>query len=194
MAQKRKIDQSKLIVATALELACKSGWDCLTIKSVARKAKLKMKTVTDIFPDKWALLKRVLETLEKETARDVKGKLGDGWRDNLFEILMTRIDIAEPHKKAYASLPSAFRKEPEVIQEFMKLFFKTMDNMLDLAGVPTGGFYPIHVTAFSVLYLSLIEVFLKDDTKDHSKIMATLDHRLGLFEKLINRTSCDKAK
>lgn len=194
MARKRKTDQSKLIVAAALELACKSGWDGLTIKAVARKAKLKLEIVTDIFPDRWALLKRVLETLEKETARAVKGKLGDDWRDNLFEILMTRIDIAEPHKKAYASLPSAFRKEPEVIPEFTKLFFETMDKILTLAGVPAGGFYPAHVAAFSVIYLSLINVFIKDDTKDHSKIMAMLDRRLGLFEKFVNRTHCDKVR
>jgi len=194
MARKRKTDQSKLIVDAALELACKSGWDGLTIKAVAKKAKLKTEVVTALFPDRWALLKRVLETLEKETARDVKGKLGDDWRDNLFEILMTRVDLAAPHKKAYASLPSAFRKEPQVIPEFTKLFFETMDKMLTLAGVPVGGFYPAHVAAFSVIYLSLIDVFIRDDTKDHSKIMAMLDRRLGLFEKFVNRTQCDKIK
>ncbi|MFH1158016.1 MAG: hypothetical protein V1721_03920 [Pseudomonadota bacterium] len=194
MAQKRKTDQSGLIVAAALELACESGWGGLTLKAVAKKAKLKPEAVTALFPDRWALLKRVLETLEKETACDVKDRLGNDWRDNLFEILMTRIDLAAPHKKAYASLPAAFRREPRALLEFAKLFFETMDKTLTLAGLPAGGLYPAHVAAFSVLSLSLVGAFLRDDAKDRSKIMATLDRRLGLFEKFVECTRCEKVK
>ena len=192
MARKRKTDQSKLITTAALELACKSGWESLTLKTVAKKAKLKTEDVTDIFSDKWEILKRILELLEKETACDVKGQLGESWRDNLFEILMTRSDLVAPHKKAYASLSAAFRKEPRAVPEFTKIFFKTAENMLTLAGVPSGGFYPVYVAAFSVLYLSFIETLIRDDSKDSSKIMAKLDRRLRLFEKFVNRTQCKR--
>ena len=192
MARKRKPDQSKLITTAALELACKSGWDSLTLKAVAKKAKLKTEDVTDIFSDKWEILKRILELLEKETARNVKSQLGENWRDNLFEILMTRSDLVAPHKKAYASLSAAFCKEPRAVPEFTKIFFKTADNMLVLAGIPSGGFYPVYVVAFGALYLSFIETFIRDDSKDSSKIMAKLDQRLRLFEKLVNRTQCNR--
>ena len=74
----------------------------------------------------------LLKKLEEKTARAVKGNLGDNWRDNLFEILMTRLELAAPHKKAYAAIPGALRREPREIQKFARL----RDRELGRSGEP----------------------------------------------------------
>ena len=140
---------------------------------------------------KLADMEAMLRKLEAKTAHDVKERLGDQWRDNLFEILMTRLDLVSPDKKVYASIPSALRKEPKEIPKFAKLFFKTMHNLLKLAKAPAQ---PHHTAAFSVLYATVVDTFLKDDTRDHAKTMAAIDKRLGLFEQFVNCDPCKELK
>jgi hypothetical protein len=132
----------------------------------------------------------LIRQIEEKTARAVKSNLGDNWRDNLFEIIMTRIDLAAPHKKKFAALRDEFRRDPKAIPTFARTYVGTMKRMLKLAEAPA---LPHHVAAFSVLYATIIDTFLKDDTRDHAKVMAALDKRLGYFEQFVDFASCRKA-
>jgi len=132
----------------------------------------------------------LLKKLEAETARDVKKRLSGNWRDNLFEIMMTRMDLAAKHKKTYAAIPSTLSHQPQEIPKFAKRFLKTMHHMLKLAKAPAS---PLHVAAFSVLYASVVNAFLNDVTKDRAKTMAALDKGLSMFEQFANCT-CGKSQ
>ena len=130
---------------------------------------------------------KLLKTIEEKTARDVKKRLGDNWRDNVFEIVMTRIDLTAPHKKKFTALRDAFRNDPKAIATFARPYCGTMKRILQLAEAPA---LPHHVAAFSVLYATIIDTFLKDDTRDHAKVMAALDKRLGYFEQFVDFSKC----
>ena len=136
---------------------------------------------------KLAAVAALLKKIEEKTARDVKERLGDSWRDNLFEIVMTRIDLAAPHKKTFAAMPAAFRRDPQAVPAFARTFWQTMSRILKLAEAPSK---PHHVAAFGVLYVSIIDTFIKDPTRDHAKTMAALDKRLGLFEQVVEFSRC----
>lgn len=129
----------------------------------------------------------LLKKLEEKTIRDVKNRLGSNWRDNLFEILMTRLDLAAPHKNTYAAIPAALCKNPRQIPTFSKTFFRTMRGILKLAKAPAS---PVHIAAFSVLYASVMDAFINDTAKDHAKTMAVLDQRLELFERFSDNLPC----
>src|SRR4051812_33165515 len=103
-------------------------------------------------------LAALLKKIEEKTTHAVKGRLGHNWRDNLFEIMMTRLELATPHKKEFMRLPAAFRKDPQTLPEFACGFLKTMSRMLKLAKAPSK---PHHVVAFSLLYATVIDTFLK---------------------------------
>jgi hypothetical protein len=129
----------------------------------------------------------LLRKIEEQTARTVKNRLGDNWRDNLFEIVMTRIDFAAPHKKKFIALKDTFREDPKALPSFARTYCGTMKRLLKLADAPA---LPHHVAAFSVLYATIIDTFLKDDTRDHAKTMAALDKRLGYFEQFVDFSRC----
>lgn len=135
--------------------------------------------------DMAALLKKV----EEKTTRAMKGNLGDNWRENLFEIIMTRVELAAPHKKQFLALPAAFRHDPKAIPRFARTYCGTMRRILKLAKAPA---HPHHVIAFSILYASIIDTFLKDPTRDHAKTMAALDKRLGWFEQVVEFSHCKR--
>jgi AcrR family transcriptional regulator len=190
MAQKQTIDQSKRILETALILADTAGWGAVTLKAVAKKSRIALNSVESLFPDVFALLTASLAQLELATLAEVKTRLDGSWRENLFEIIMTRLEISARHKNAYASLPTLLRQHPKYAAQSAKPFLKTMRHMLKLAEAPSAVLNPLSVTAFGVLYLTIVDGFLKDDTQDLSKTMALLDHRLVLFEKFAAYLQC----
>lgn len=131
---------------------------------------------------------KLLDTLDKKTAQAVKPRLGGSWRDNLFEIVMTRLELAAKDRKILASVPSELGRHPAEIPRFAGRFFSTMKTILEMAEGPAK---PHHVAGFAVLTLSLVDTFLKDGTKDLSKTMAALDRRLEWFERFADSTSCE---
>jgi hypothetical protein len=137
--------------------------------------------------DKLAEMDDLLRQIEEKTARAVKNRLSGNWRDNLFEIVMTRIDLAAPHKKRFAAMRDLFRDDPKALPHFARTYCGTMKRILKLADAPS---HPHHVAAFSILYATLIDTFLKDDTRDHAKVMAALDKRLGWFERFVEFAQC----
>jgi hypothetical protein len=58
-----------------------------------------------------------------------------------------------------------------------------MSWMLEAAGLSTAGLRGrLRVRALAVLYLSVLRVFLRDDSEDLAKTMAALDRRLRQAE------------
>ncbi len=131
---------------------------------------------------KVAEIAAILKKIEEKTARAVKSNLGDNWRENLFEIIMTRVDLAAPHKKKFLALPAAFRHDPKAIPRFCPHLLRDHEAHIETSRCLLP--HPHHVAAFSMLYASIIDTFLKDTTRDHAKTMAALDKRLGYFEQL----------
>ncbi len=183
MAQKRKTDQTKTIIDAALFLAGKQGWDSVSLGDIAKKAKLPLKTVSASFKDVWDVMEQALRSLEAETAATVENHLGDNWRDNLMEILMTRFELAQTQREAYLAVAPAVMKHPKLAKRFGKSFYRTMERMLDLAGAPCKKqCRPLCVTAMTALFLSLVHAWQQDETPDLSKTMAAIDKRTGTLE------------
>lgn len=183
MAQKRKTDQTKTVIDAALFLAGKQGWDSVSLSDIAKKAKLPLKTVSASFKDVWAVMEQALRSLELETTSTVENHLGDNWRDNLMEILMTRFELAQAQRDAYLAVAPAVMKHPKLVKRFGKSFYRSMERMLDLAGTPCKKqFKPLGVAAMGALFLSLVHAWEQDKTPDLSKTMAAIDKRAGLLE------------
>lgn len=191
MAQKRKPEQKKSIAAAALSLADVSGWASLDMAKIARKAKVKTADVHQHFDDIWDILIYVLADVEKETQDTVGGYLGDNWRDNVMEILMTRFDIAGRHRVAFSSLVRDIPKRPSLVRRLAPLFYGTMDRMLKEAGLSVP-FQPLAVAGFAAVYISVVHVWVKDDTRDQSKTMSAIDKRLELFASALDFVACKK--
>jgi len=185
MAQKRKPDQTKLIAEAALALAAKSGWEAVTFKDIAKKAKVSAAAVEGAFSDVWDILQWVLKKLEKDTQAAVEDYLGDDWRDNLAEILMMRFELAQAHRDAYTSIAPAALRNPQLVRRFAKGFYRTLERMLELAGLQKSKCQPLSVTAFGAVYISLADTWSKDTTRDLSKTMAAIDKRLDILEQVM---------
>jgi AcrR family transcriptional regulator len=186
MAQKRRPDQTKLIAEAALSLADNVGWERLTFKAIAGRAKISVKDVEAQFSDIWDILKWVLKRVDDETQDAVEKYLGNDWRDNLAEILMARFELAQAHRGAFASLRRAFVHHPEVAPRFVRGFYRSLNGALKLSGISKRLCQPVCVAGLGAVYLSLVDVWMKDTTRDLSKTMAAIDRRLDLYAQALD--------
>lgn len=129
----------------------------------------------------------LLRALEDKTARAVKKNLGPVWRDNLFEIMMTRLELAKKDKAAFAGLPAEIARTPSAVPRFASLAAGTLARMLKLAKAPDT---PAHVAGFAVLYAHVVRTFLDDNSRDMAKTMAALDRDLAHFERFCGYVTC----
>jgi hypothetical protein len=187
MAQKRTQNQSKLIIQSALALADKSGWRGLTLEAVAKKAKMKTSEVEKSYPHIWRILAAAVIDLDLATAAQAKGLSDTSWRDSLFEIIMTRLEIANDHKSAYIDA----LKQPQAMPHLAKPFFDSAVDMLKLAKAPATL---LHAAIFGAVYLAVVDAWKNDDSADMSKTMAVMDKRLGWFEKVAGYVPCSSGR
>lgn len=196
MPQKRKSEQSQdtgksqkkqqaALHAAALSLAAEHGWVDITTAEIYAKASLALpanapKTV-------WPLVADILASLDMRVKAEVQDRLGGAWRDDLFELLMTRFELMQPERAAYSDImPAALTRSCHAGRVLTPRLTREMHEIIEQAGVPVDGLRRhVAVVALSGLYLSLLEVWRQDDSTDMAKTMAAVDQRIGWFEKIL---------
>lgn len=107
---------------------------------------------------------------------------GDKPKDRLFELLMRRFEALRPHRKAIRSIAWDSIGDPAALLALKRLLI-SMGWMLEAASVPTAGLAGlVRRRVLALAYLSVLVVFLRDESRDLSKTMAALDRRLSLIE------------
>jgi AcrR family transcriptional regulator len=208
MAQKKKAHQSPKretaaqdhdrahLHAAALRLAAAHGWTDLSLGEIYAEAGVAMpRDVLNRRGGTWPLLSEILSSLEAAVNADVESRLGDSWRDNLFELLMTRFDQMQGDRLAYADImPAALTRAHQAGPYLSPRLVQAMDRAIDLAGVPVAGLArPVAVAVLTGIYLSLLETWRHDDSVDLARTMAAVDKRLGWFETVVEKLSRGQA-
>lgn len=174
------------VVSGALDLSSRMGWDMITMADIADKAHITLAELSEIFDDKTDVLAaygRMVDKKVLESCQDFDPSTPE--KDRLFEILMERFDILNKDRAAVCSILHSFLPDPKQAVIAVPHLARSMAWMLEAAKIDTGGIKgAIRVAGFSVIYLSVLRTWMKDDTQDLSQTMATLDRALGRAERL----------
>lgn len=182
---KPREDLRPVIMRAAMDVAGRDGWEAASPAAIAAETGISVSDVTALYGDIWEILADVLDDIEDRTEATVRDYLTDSWRDNLHEILMTRFDFAQEYRVALKSLPVFAARHPRHSRKFVRRLYDTLHRMLLLSRIDDDRVTPPAIGAFSLVYLSLVERWSKDDTADMSPTMAAIDKRLGWFEKAL---------
>jgi AcrR family transcriptional regulator len=101
-------------------------------------------------------------------------------RERLFDVLMRRIEILEPHKPAVRSLVRSAMINPPLALALNGLSVRSQQWMLTAAGVSAAG--PkgmVRAQGLALLFASVLRTWLEDDDPGHARTMAALDRALG---------------
>jgi len=186
-AKKSAVATDEMIIEAALSLAEEGHWDRLSLQEISDKASLSLPELQKHFASKAG----ILDAFTRQISQKVLGDLpahpdeDDSPRDRLFETMMTRFEILQPYKGALKSILRNTRKQPAALLRHYPGLTQAMSQMLEASGIPSGGLIGIaRIKGLSVVYGKAFAIWLRDDSADMSKTMASLDKDLKLAEKL----------
>jgi AcrR family transcriptional regulator len=176
------------IVAAAMALAAERDWREIGLTDIAEAAGVSLADLLAQYPSKLAILDGFTRTIDRRVLAEFEPESESvSVRDRLFDVLMRRFDVLEPHKAAVGRIAGAACRDPLIGVATGCAVLRSMGLMLEAAGVPSDGMRGIiRRKGLAAMYGATLRDWLKDDTADKSRTMAALDGRLRRAEGWVN--------
>lgn len=183
----KKAELPRHIVVTALDLAATQGWRDTTLADIAAAAKLSLADVHAHYASKAAILAAFSKQIDAEVlAREDAELAGQPPRDRLFDVMMRRFDALAPHQAAVRAIVRDSLGDPAAALPAACTLAASMAWMLEVARLGASGLRGVlRIKGLAVVYVSVLCVWLDDDSEDMAKTMAALDRRLRQAESLV---------
>jgi hypothetical protein len=174
------------VVDAALDEAAETGWRGLTLDGVATRAGMDLGELLLLTPTKFRLLSVFLDRIDRATLGGVKSPdARDKVRDRLFEIIMRRFDALNAHRDGAKAMISGLLYDPLMAVCIGVRFRRSVAAMLAAAGVRADGLIGrLRVKGLAAVSLAGLRAWMRDDTDDMAKTMATVDRALARAERL----------
>lgn len=174
------------IIDAALKLADEIGWDFVTLRDIAAEVDCSLSDLRAHFDDKHDILIGLGKRIDQKTLENVSDPDPESSaRDRLFDVLMDRFEVLNKDRHAIIAILNSFKGEPKQALMSLPHLCKSMNWMLEAAGIDVKGYKGIaQIMGLKVLYLKVLKDWMEDESPDLSKTMASLDKELGRAEKL----------
>lgn len=170
------------IAKALLQAVVRKGWDALTLDDVAKQTKIAPSVLKKRFASKHEVVSLAVSYVTREALLQVLRPTGSP-RDILFDLLMARFDVLQKDRKAVLILAGAAHRDKELGRTLAVAVWKELNVTLDAAALHK---LPRVLSAFglSAVYGVAFWTWSKDETRDMSKTMASLDRALSWAERV----------
>ena len=179
-------DQRVEFFTAVMALAATAGWRRLSLAEIADAAGLSLAELQKNYGGKSRILGAFADFIDEQVLGETTE---DGSpRDRLFDVLMRRFDTLAPYKEGLAVIlrEGGGGGVCAAICGGQRLL-RSMAWSLEAAGIGSAGIVGIIRTkGLALVYAGAFLTWLRDDTEDMSRTMATLDRNLAQAERLAN--------
>ncbi len=170
-------DLDRALLTALFEQAALRGWPEATVATAARDAGLPLDRVRARFPSKGAALLRF--GLLADQAALGSGAPDETPRERLFDMVMRRFDSLQAHRDGVLALTRALPREPGTSALLYMATLRSMNWLLDAAGVPLGGLAgQLRAYGLLAIWLRALQTWQRDESQDLSATMAAVDKGL----------------
>ncbi|MEC7487996.1 MAG: TetR/AcrR family transcriptional regulator [Pseudomonadota bacterium] len=189
MAKKttKRLSEKDRILNTALALAAEQRWRNVTLEMIVETSGIPLHRIRHFYRSKTTLVAAIIDrTSEAVLAGHDPADKNEPPRERLIDVLMRRFEALASNKKAVSSIIRDTISDPCSAFLIFPTFANAMAWSLDASGIGTSGLAGrVRIRGLSILYMSAIRVWLKDESEDLSATLAHLDRQLRLVESLI---------
>ncbi len=107
-------------------------------------------------------------------------------RERLFDVLMRRLELLEPHKEAVRSLMRSARRNPGLALALNGVAVRSQQWMMTAAGINASG--PkgmIRAQGLALLFANVLRTWVDDDDEGKARTLAALDRELGRGQQMV---------
>ncbi len=179
-----KSEDTDETIAAALRLAAERGWHGLSMRDIAEGSGLDGAELRRRYACKMAVLVSHAQAIERQAAMLAPPfDPEDPPRDRLFELLMQRIDLLDPHKVAIAAILRDLPRDPVGLIVAAPQILRLMAGILETAGLPARGpFGLLRGKGLAAIWFATLRIWATDESPDHARTMAALDGYLRRVE------------
>ena len=171
------------IVSATFQLIERKGWIHLSLLDIAQDLGITLADLHTLYPSKAEIMKALIHSIEQKTLKHIDPAIAHYTeQERFFEVLMARFEVARAHKKAIGILYQELSSNPTFLVDMVPLGLSSMTWLLEATGFhPTGILGFLQTKLFSILYLRLVYVWLKDETPDMAPTMAEVNKMTESF-------------
>lgn len=185
-----KTDPTDKLIKAAMTLAAERPWQEIGYREISAAAGLRLDQAYAAAPSKSAILEALSRRADMAVLAEPAASEDGTARDRLFDVLMRRFDALRPWRQGLASVAAAAGRDPAVALCGAGAVGRGMRAMLLAAGVPVAGLSGlVKVKGLSAIWLATLRDFLRDDSEDLGRTMASLDAKLRRVEGWLDRCS-----
>ncbi|MGL5784174.1 MAG: hypothetical protein ACRCYZ_01650 [Alphaproteobacteria bacterium] len=171
--------QENAIFKAGLACAAREGWEAFSLEHVAQQAGVSLDAVKDIFLSKEAFLAHFLAYIDEKARHQVCLEGIETLKDQIFELILTRLEVLAPYKKWCKQIYEASFRDPSlacVVSRKVLVYVKFMAEV-------SFGNAPVCVQTLGMpillgLYLLGFQQWLQDELPDSPATLASLDGAL----------------
>ena len=161
------------------------GWDKFSLLDLLKKEKITEKEVNSFFKNKSDVIDKFSIMIDSvvESKINVDDFRISSKKDNLFELIMIRLEEMKIYKKSLKKIIDSAKKNPTLLSRISNNVMNTLDFYLELTSCYNDT--PIDFLKKNTLffiYSFSFRTWLKDETDDLASTMAELDRLLTMSE------------
>jgi len=174
-----------LLLDGALKLIADEGYAVFSLNRLAEAAGTSLAQVYQVFANRAAVPSALSERIDALLREAVTSDSESPPRDRIFDVVMTRLELLQPHKEPVLVI---LRELPRVPQDgilLMPSLIRSLHAVLELAGIDASGLKGrVRVQAMVAIYMRVLKTWIVDDDPGLSGSMALLDRWLRRAEQV----------
>ena len=180
-------DKKLNLVKSSFNIIEKSGWKSFSLQKLSYAEKIPINEIKIFFKSEITILDEFSKMIDikVEKSFDYEELTNTSVKDNLFELIMLRLEYMQPYRNALKSIKSSFKSDPLVAKSVAKNVMNSLDFYLELTNAFNDSFLDIFKKkSIFLIYSYIFMIWLEDDSDELSKTMSELDRLLTFSEKI----------
>lgn len=169
------------IIAAFLALLAERPIEQIGFAEIAKEAGVSLGQLRGAFASTLAILAAHIKAIDRAVlAEDLSDMADEPPRERLFDVLMRRLEVLAPHRKAVRSLLRSARRNPPLALALNGLAVRSQQWMLSAAGINASG--PrgmMRAQGLALLFAAVLRTWVRDDDPGLARTMAALDRALA---------------
>lgn len=167
------------------KLVAEQGWHRLTLSALADEAGTSLAELRETVSHKGALPCLFARSVDQAVLRGTPATSTGSARDRLFDVLMQRIDVLQPHRAGVIRLGKEMRTDPLLALMLAPQLAASMAWMLEAARIDTSGITgALRVKGLCAVWIATLRAWEQDEGADLGHTMAGLDKALDRAEQV----------